>query len=35
MKGAISLYEKLGFSYIDRYNENPADSAIYMQLNLN
>lgn len=34
MTAAIHLYEKYGFYYIDRYNDNPADSAIFMQLDL-
>jgi GNAT superfamily N-acetyltransferase len=34
MKSAIRLYEKLGFQYVERYNDNPAADAIFMQLTL-
>ena len=34
MSSAIKLYEKYGFYYIDRYNDNPAETAIFMQLDL-
>ena len=34
MAAAIKLYEKYGFYRIDRYNDNPAKTAIFMQLNL-
>lgn len=34
MDTAIRLYEKYGFYYIDKYNDNPAKSAIFMQLDL-
>ncbi len=34
MRSAIRLYEKMGFEYVARYNDNPADSAIFMQLTL-
>lgn len=34
MKSAIRLYEEYGFYYIPRYNENPAENAIFMQLDL-
>ncbi|CDE18863.1 putative uncharacterized protein [Eubacterium sp. CAG:841] len=34
MKSAIKLYEKYGFYFIEKYNDNPAETAIYMQLNL-
>ena len=34
MKAAIHLYEKYGFAYVERYNDNPAESAIFMQLRL-
>jgi GNAT superfamily N-acetyltransferase len=34
MKSAIHVYEKLGFHYIEKYNDNPADDAIFMQLSL-
>ncbi len=34
MEAAIRLYESYGFRFIDRYNDNPAESAIFMQLDL-
>lgn len=34
MKNAIALYEKYGFTYIERYNDNPAQNAIFMELEL-
>lgn len=34
MRSAIRLYETYGFQYIERYNDNPAQSAIFMQLKL-
>lgn len=34
MKSAIRLYEKYGFAYIERYNDNPAETAVFMQLTL-
>ncbi len=34
MKSAIRLYEKLGFYYIGRYNDNPAAGAVFMELDL-
>lgn len=34
MASAIKLYEKYGFHYIERYNDNPAETAIFMQLDL-
>lgn len=34
MKRAIRLYEAYGFRYIDKYNDNPADTAIFMELSL-
>lgn len=34
MRSAIRLYESLGFRYIDRYNDNPASTAVFMQLDL-
>ncbi len=34
MEAAIHLYEKNGFYYIDRYNDNPASTAVFMQLDL-
>ena len=34
MQEAISLYKKYGFYYIERYNDNPAETAVFMQLDL-
>ena len=34
MKSAIRLYESYGFRFVDRYNDNPAETAIFMQLDL-
>lgn len=34
METAIKLYEKYGFYYVERYNDNPAKSAVFMQLDL-
>ncbi len=34
MKAAIRLYESLGFREVERYNDNPAPSAVYLQLDL-
>lgn len=34
MDRAIKLYERFGFYYIDRYNDNPAKTAVFMQLDL-
>ena len=34
MQEAISLYKKYGFYYIERYNNNPAETAVFMQLDL-
>lgn len=34
LEGALHLYEKLGFAVIDRYNDSPMDSSIYMKLDL-
>ncbi len=34
MANAIHLYEKYGFRFVERYNDNPAPSAIFMQLDL-
>lgn len=31
---AICLYKKLGFYEIERYNDNPIDTSIYMKLDL-
>lgn len=35
LKRALHLYEEFGFSKIDRYNDSPMDSSIYMRLDLN
>lgn len=34
MESAIRLYEKYGFEYIEKYNQNPAQNAVFMQLTL-
>lgn len=34
LQSAIRLYEKLGFSVIEKYNDSPMDSSIYMKLEL-
>ena len=34
LSDAIRLYEKLGFTYTDCYNDSPLDSSIYMRLDL-
>lgn len=34
LDGALRLYRDLGFYEIPRYNDNPLDSSIYMQLDL-
>ncbi len=34
MEGAIRMYEQYGFERVDRYNDNPAASAIFMCLEL-
>ena len=34
MESAIRLYESYGFTYVEKYNDNPAESAIFMQLAL-
>lgn len=34
MSGALHLYEKRGFKRIERYNENPASSAVFMEKRL-
>ena len=34
MQTAIKMYEQYGFYCIDRYNDNPAKSAVFMQLDL-
>lgn len=34
MKSAICLYEGYGFDYIEKYNDNPAENAIFMELKL-
>lgn len=34
LQNAIRLYKKFGFYEIERYNDNPMDTAIYMKLDL-
>ena len=34
LKDAIKIYEFKGFKHIDKYNDRPMDSGIYMQLKL-
>lgn len=34
MANAIKLYESYGFYYTERYNDNPAKTAVFMQLDL-
>lgn len=34
MKSAICVYEKYGFDYIEKYNDNPAENAVFMELKL-
>ena len=34
LQNAIHLYKKFGFYEIERYNDNPMDTAIYMKLDL-
>lgn len=34
MESAIRLYERYGFYEIERYNDNPASTAVFMQLDL-
>lgn len=34
MSSAIKLYKKCGFYYIEKYNNNPAKTGIFMQLDL-
>ena len=34
MSPAINLYEQYGFYYIEKYNDNPAHNAVFMQLDL-
>ena len=34
MKSAIRLYEGYGFYPIERYNDNPAENAVFMELML-
>ena len=31
---AVGMYERLGFRYIERYNDSPMASTLYMQLDL-
>lgn len=34
MKNAVALYEKYGFKPIEKYNNNPAKSAIFLEMDL-
>ncbi len=34
MESAIRMYEQMGFTFIERYNDNPAESAVFMELAL-
>ncbi len=34
MQSAIHMYKQYGFRFVDRYNDNPAETAIFMQLDL-
>ena len=34
METAIRLYETYGFYRIGKYNDNPAETAVFMQLDL-
>lgn len=34
LQSALKLYERLGFTRIERYNNSPMDSSIYMKLDL-
>ena len=34
LESAIHLYEKLGFVLIEKYNDSPMDTSIYMKLTL-
>lgn len=34
MESALKMYRRYGFYEIDRYNDNPAINAVYMQLDL-
>ena len=34
MEEALSLYRRMGFHSIPRYNDNPAQSAVFLQLDL-
>lgn len=34
MKSAIALYDQYGFYEIEKYNDNPANTAVFMQLDL-
>lgn len=34
MESAIRMYRRYGFYEIERYNDNPAPTAVFMQLNL-
>lgn len=34
MEDAIKIYRQYGFYEIERYNDNPATTAVFMQLDL-
>ena len=34
LREAITLYERLGFRRIERYNDNPIPGALFMELDL-
>ena len=34
MRKAINMYKSYGFYEIERYNDNPASTAVFMQLDL-
>ena len=34
LEGALHLYEKRGFYQVERYNDSPLESSIYMRLDL-
>lgn len=35
LQSALKLYERLGFTRVERYNNSPMDTSIYMKLDLN
>lgn len=34
LRSAIQIYERFGFNEVEKYNDSPMDSAIYMKLDL-